>query len=132
MADNTGKNFIEEFIREIAEESGVVLDESETSRKLLESLERRVLARAFLEMVGMLTPEQAKTVKNDMDQEGADMDQLVARLSQEIPDFQLKMAQVLARIKMEMVEDIAKMTKSKRQMPKFETKPRPIWSLKFF
>lgn len=107
MTESANQNFIEEFVREIAEEAGVVLDDSETSKKLLESLEQRVLARTFLEIIGMLTPEQAKLVKEDTDKDGASMNQLFSKLGQEIPDFQLKMAQVLARIKMEMAEDIS-------------------------
>lgn len=100
----------ENFIRALAIEiiGGVGLKEwSDSSyEKLVESLEQRITSRVFLEVISMLTPEQAEKVKGDIDSGGNDPQSLILKISQEIPDFQLRIAEVLSRIKMELVDDL--------------------------
>ncbi len=103
---NENTNFIKELALEILVEAGFTEKETPDYDKLLLALEKRITSRTFLEMVSMLTPEQAHEINRDVELEESDPQKLILRLSQTIPDFQLRMAEVLSRIKMEIAIDL--------------------------
>lgn len=93
-----------EFVRvlssEILKEANVDADE-----KLIKIVSERIAARMLLEMVNMLTPEEAEKISKDMVGDESSQEKLVYEISNRIPDFQMKMAFVLSRIKQELIED---------------------------
>ena len=100
MNENKINDFINSFSNEILQESGVSTEGTETSKRLLEEVENRVVARLFLEMVALLTPEQASRVTKDS-------------MGDEIPEFHIRMAKALQSLRGELIEDFKKLTEQK-------------------
>lgn len=115
MNDEVSPNFIKEFIKELFLELSISLPEGENSKKIIDALENRITARLFLEMITMLTPEQAQKINVDIDSQTPDAEKLVMQLSKEIPYFPARIAQVLATIRVELIEDLKELQNSPSQ-----------------
>lgn len=103
-------DFIDIYSRDILEALGVK-DESEEGKKLLEMINNRVTARLYLEMVSMLTPEQAAMVSADANSESADPEKVLRETIEKIPDFGPRLALVLGKIRSELIEDLKPLLK---------------------
>jgi len=76
--------------------------------QLFKAVEQRVDARLFLETVAMLNPEQAALVKQDMEKNNPNPQELLTQVIHEIPNFQLRVVQVLANLRSELLQDLSK------------------------
>src|SRR3989344_2859490 len=100
------KEFLHDYALLILKEAGL-----EENPEVASAVEERVAARMLLEMVNMLTPEEADKVKRSM--EGDFNQEAVLRdIAKRIPDFNFKMAFALANVKQELVEDVAGLAKN--------------------
>lgn len=106
---NETDDFISSFSREILQESGIVVEGSEIPKRLLEEVEQRIVARLFLEMVALLTPEQADRVAQNIHQDGANPAKFMESMAREIPEFHIHMAKALGELRGELVEDFKKL-----------------------
>ncbi|OGI60093.1 hypothetical protein A2641_02900 [Candidatus Nomurabacteria bacterium RIFCSPHIGHO2_01_FULL_37_25] len=113
MNENKINDFINSFSNEILQESGVSTEGTETSKRLLEEVENRVVARLFLEMVALLTPEQASRVTKDISEDDTDPAKLMESMGHEIPEFHIRMAKALQSLRGELIEDFKKLTEQK-------------------
>ena len=107
MANDESKKFIEDYCKEILHD----LNLAESDPKFLEILEvvgNRVNARIFLETLAMLTPEQAALVKQDLDKNNPDPKGVLDKVVSQIPNFQLRIVQVLANLRSELLQELKK------------------------
>jgi len=113
MSNNNSKNnidiirtdFMEIYTRSVLEDLGVALDDM-NSQKLFDTIKHRINARVYLEMVAMLTPEQAALVARDINSEHPDPEATIQKTLEKIPDFAPRLAVVLGKIRSELLEDL--------------------------
>lgn len=113
MNENKTNDFINSFSLDILQESGVTIGESETSKRLLKELENRIVSRLFLEMVVLLTPEQASRVTKNINEDDTDPAKLMESMAHEIPEFHIHMAKALQILRGELIEDFKKLVVQK-------------------
>lgn len=105
-ADQNSLNFIETYAQEILVDLGQTNQEGEQYQKLLKLVSDRITARVFLETIGMLKPEQAAELAAEIGDEKVESEEKLRSVISKIPDYESRMAQVLVRIRAELLEDL--------------------------
>ncbi len=100
-------NFVSELSDEILAEVKFDSSDKELYAKLKKTLEERINSRFFLEVVNLLTPEQAARVTEEMKKDSPEPAKLFESLASEIPNFQGLTAQILTMIHDELVQDLS-------------------------
>lgn len=110
MNKSTSDDFLSEFVSEVLAECGATNTESEAYQKLHAGLMKRVEARMVLEIISMLTPEDAEKARKEMDS-GAELESITTAL-RNMPDSTVGMAAALARIREELIKDLGVLHKT--------------------
>lgn len=97
-------NLIGDFVEELLAELNIQKSSAEYSR-LANTLEERVTARVFLNIIESLTPEQAALVAKDMSSDKPDTDQIIAKLLDQVPHLQSVVASTLGKVHIEIKND---------------------------
>ncbi|MBI3632504.1 MAG: hypothetical protein HY225_03585 [Candidatus Vogelbacteria bacterium] len=100
------ENFISEFCEEILSEIGVTATDEDIFNKIKTTLEDRVNSRLFLEIINLLTPEQAAKLTEELNIKNPEPAKLFERLAVEIPNFQGLVAQILTHLHNELISDL--------------------------
>lgn len=113
MVMNTAKDdILNNFAEELVRESGLPIEEGQR-RRLVEVIRERIDTRLFLELLAMLTPEQAERVQADIGREdGGEPQRLASSLAREIPDYSAKVVVALSRIHDELAADLVSLAGS--------------------
>ena len=109
--ENNTFNLITEFVDDLFLELHISsnMNDYEKLRKVIED---RIISRMFLELINCFTPEQIKTVKEDLASPHPEIDIVFGRLVKEIPDLQNSMIQILANIRLELLADLKEISKN--------------------
>lgn len=99
-------DFITDYAKGILVELGAKIDDSEQSARLINAITSRVMARVFLEMIMLLTPEQAAELNKGGEEGAEDPELVLAKLRDSIPDFPVRVAQLLTTIRAELLEEL--------------------------
>ena len=99
-------DIIEEFSAELLSDLGIGDSDGEQYKILLNTINDRVNARLFLEIISVLSPEQAMEVREDMEKAEPNPEKLLFDISQKIPNFQAMVVQLMAKIRVELLEDL--------------------------
>ncbi len=115
--DGIETDFITIYAEAILEDLGIPSKQDDEKNpeydKLLDMLKNRINARVYLEMVAMLTPEQATLVSADIDSEKPDPEAVIRKTLEQLPDFAPRLAVVLGKIRSELLEDLKPLVTSK-------------------
>jgi len=104
-------NMIAEFVDDLFGEIGIDQNVSDYD-KLRATIEDRVIARVFLELVNSLTPQQAELVANDLSAgEKENPDAIFTKLVKEIPNLQGIIIDILAKIRLELIAELKVISK---------------------
>ncbi len=102
--------YAESILGDLGIPSGVSSEEDGKNdgehEKLLEMVKHRINARVYLEMVAMLTPEQAALVAEDIEKEKPDPEAVIRKTLEQLPDFAPRLAVALGKIRSELLEDL--------------------------
>jgi hypothetical protein len=104
--DGVETDFISIYAEGILEDLGIKIDGREEVQKLVAMIKNRINARVYLEMVAMLTPEQAALVMEDMDKENPDPEAVIQKTLAQLPDFAPRLAAALGKIRSELLADL--------------------------
>lgn len=105
--NNIQEDFITLYSEGILEEMGIEVGEDEKYIKLLGMVSDRVVARLYLELLASLTPEQVSEVAVDMNSDSPDPEKAILAIKSKISDFNVRVAQILSRVKDELTKDLA-------------------------
>ncbi len=104
-------DFVSELCEEILAEVNIGPADKEVYEKLKKTLEERINSRLFLEVINLLTPEQASRVTEELKKDNPEPTRLFIELATEIPNFQGLTAQILTVIHDELVGDLGSLKK---------------------
>lgn len=99
-------DFLEIYTQGLLEEAGIEIGEEEKYKQLVEALRKRINARVYLELISMLNPDQVAQVASDIKSDNPDPEKTLNQISQKLGDFPTRVAQILARVRSELLEDL--------------------------
>lgn len=97
-------DIIRDYCGDLLQEIGIKIDAPSYGR-MLAALEKRVNARLMLEILNLMTSEQAQRAKDEIDSEHPDPNLFFALIVKEMPDLGNQLIEILALLRNELLRD---------------------------